>query len=56
MEISIRKVLKAGQHSFAVTLPIGWSRFVGLKVGDTVEVLSGDDGLVVRPIKGAKND
>jgi len=55
METSTRRILKAGKHSLAVTLPLGWLRFVGLKAGDVVEVLSGDDGVVIRPLE-AKNE
>jgi bifunctional DNA-binding transcriptional regulator/antitoxin component of YhaV-PrlF toxin-antitoxin module len=39
-----RKIIKAGETSFAVILPKSWLRFYGLKNGDLVKVVS--DGVV----------
>jgi antitoxin component of MazEF toxin-antitoxin module len=35
-----RKIIKAGETSFAVILPRAWLRFYGLKNGDSVKVVS----------------
>ena len=40
----IRKIIKAGETSFAVILPRSWLRYYGLRNGDSVTVIS--DGVV----------
>ncbi len=45
-----RKILKAGQRSFAVTLPISWVKFFKLKAGDDVEVIS-NGRIIITPKK-----
>jgi antitoxin component of MazEF toxin-antitoxin module len=42
--VETRKIIRAGETSFAVILPRAWLRFYGLRNGDTVRVVS--DGVV----------
>ena len=49
MELTTRKIMKVGKHSLAITLPLGWLRFMGLKAGDVVEVLSAEKDVIIRP-------
>jgi antitoxin component of MazEF toxin-antitoxin module len=45
-----RKVIKLGARSLVVSLPYFWAEAKGVKAGDEVEVLFGNDGsLKVRP-------
>jgi len=46
-----RVIFRIGEGAVAVTLPIGWTRYVGLKPGDRVEVVINDDYLLIRPKK-----
>ena len=38
--IELRKILRIGNSSLAITLPKTWLDFYGLKNGDTVELIS----------------
>lgn len=44
-----RRIIKAGETSFAVILPKAWLRFYGLKNGDRVKVIS-DEIVTIEPI------
>jgi AbrB family looped-hinge helix DNA binding protein len=46
-----RVIFRIGEGAVAVTLPIGWTRYAGLKPGDKVEVIINDDHLLIRPKK-----
>jgi len=46
----IRKIMRAGNSSFAVIIPRAWLRYYNLKYGDCVEVVT--NGIVkIRPLK-----
>ena len=46
-----RIIFRIGEGAVAVTLPIGWIRYAGLKPGDKVEVVINDDHLIIRAKK-----
>jgi len=46
-----RIIFRIGEGAVAVTLPIGWIRYAGLKPGDKVEVVINDDYLLIRAKK-----
>ena len=46
-----RTIFRIGEGAVAVTLPIGWVRYAGLKPGDKVEVVINDDYLLIRAKK-----
>ncbi len=46
-----RIIFRIGAGAVAVTLPIGWTRYAGLKPGDRVEVIINDDCLLIRAKK-----
>jgi len=46
-----RTIFRIGEGAVAVTLPIGWIRYAGLKPGDKVEVVINDDYLLIRAKK-----
>lgn len=46
-----RTIFRIGEGAVAVTLPIGWIRYAGLKPGDKVEVVINDDHLIIRAKK-----
>jgi bifunctional DNA-binding transcriptional regulator/antitoxin component of YhaV-PrlF toxin-antitoxin module len=46
-----RIIFRTGEGAVAVTLPIGWVRYAGLKPGDKVEVVINDDYLLIRAKK-----
>ena len=46
-----RVIFRIGEGAVAVTLPIGWIRYAGLKPGDKVEVVINDDHLLIRAKK-----
>ena len=48
-----RIIFRIGEGAVAVTLPIGWIRYAGLKPGDKVEVVINDDHLLIRAKKDA---
>ena len=48
--LSVRKAIKFGSNGLAITLPIAWVRYHGLKAGDRLEVIA-DGKLTVRPKK-----
>ena len=46
-----RKIIRIGNSSYAVILPIGWIRYYGLTDSSKVEVIT--NGIVeIRPLKG----
>jgi antitoxin component of MazEF toxin-antitoxin module len=45
-----RKILEVG-NSMAVSLPKPWLRYHKLEIGHTVEVITNDDVIVIRPIR-----
>jgi antitoxin component of MazEF toxin-antitoxin module len=47
---NIRKIIRVGDTSLAIILPIDWLRFYDLKYGDSVEVVC-KDAVEIRPIK-----
>ena len=47
-QIENRTVSKVGGSSLMVTLPKGWIRYMGIKPGDTVEVITNGE-VVIRP-------
>ncbi len=46
-----RIIFRIGEGAVAVTLPIGWIRYAGLKPGDKVEIIINDDSLIIRAKK-----
>jgi bifunctional DNA-binding transcriptional regulator/antitoxin component of YhaV-PrlF toxin-antitoxin module len=46
MRVFVRSILSIGESSGAVTLPIPWLRYYGLKPGDKVEVITRDEVIV----------
>ena len=46
-----RIIFRIGEGAVAITLPIGWIRYAGLKPGDKVEVIINDDYLLIRAKK-----
>ena len=44
---STRKLFPIGQ-TFGVTIPIGWVRYYGLKAGDRVEMIAGEEIIIRR--------
>jgi len=48
MQIEERKVSKVGGSSLMVTLPKGWLRYMGIKPGDIVEVITNGE-VIIRP-------
>ena len=51
-----RVIFRIGEGAVAVTLPIGWIRYAGLKPGDKVEVVINDDHLLIRAKKDGTAD
>ena len=51
-----RVIFRIGEGAVAVTLPIGWIRYAGLKPGDKVEVVINDDHLLIRAKKDGPAD
>ena len=47
MQIEERTVLRVGGSSLMVTLPKGWLRYMGIKAGDKVEVITNGE-IVIR--------
>jgi bifunctional DNA-binding transcriptional regulator/antitoxin component of YhaV-PrlF toxin-antitoxin module len=45
-----RKVIRFGTQGLAMTIPVAWARYHGLKAGDRLEVIAGGR-LVIRPPK-----
>lgn len=43
-----RKLVRIGEVSVGVTLPIGWLRYFNLKAGDKVELISNGDIIIKR--------
>jgi hypothetical protein len=37
---NLRRIIKVGETSFGIIIPIGWLRYNNLKNGDKVEVIS----------------
>ncbi len=54
MQKEVRTVSKVGGSSLMVTLPKGWLRYMGIKAGDTVEVITNGE-VIIRPIVGHDN-
>jgi AbrB family looped-hinge helix DNA binding protein len=48
MQIEERTISKVGGSSLMVTLPKGWLRYMGIKPGDTVEVITNGE-ITIRP-------
>jgi AbrB family looped-hinge helix DNA binding protein len=48
MQIEERTVSKVGGSSLMVTLPKGWIRYMGIKPGDKVEVITNGE-VIIRP-------
>lgn len=48
MQIEERTISKVGSASLMVTLPKGWLRFMGIKPGDIVEVVTNGE-IIIRP-------
>jgi len=48
MQIEERTFSKVGSASLMVTLPKGWLRYMGIKPGDTVEVITNGE-VIIRP-------
>ena len=48
---STRKIIRIGETSFAVILPIGWLRYYGLGYGDSVEVIA-NGSIKIKPAGG----
>ncbi len=46
----IRKLVRIGDTSFAVIIPMPWIRYYNLKYGDKVEVIS-NGSIKIKPIK-----
>ena len=51
-----RVIFRIGEGAVAVTLPIGWIRYAGLKPGDRVEIVINDDHLIIRAKKDNSAD
>jgi bifunctional DNA-binding transcriptional regulator/antitoxin component of YhaV-PrlF toxin-antitoxin module len=51
-QLERRRIYAAGR-SLAVTLPQGWLRYLGIKAGDEVEIVTNGD-LVIRPVHPPK--
>ena len=48
MQIEERTITRVGRSSLMVTLPKGWLRYMGLKSGDKVEVITNGE-IIIRP-------
>jgi len=48
MQIEERTISKVGSASLMVTLPKGWLRYMGIKAGDIVEVVTNGE-VIIRP-------
>ena len=48
--LTLRKLIKFGDHGLVVTVPRGWVRYYGLVAGDRLEVIA-DGELRIRPAK-----
>jgi len=48
MQIEERTVLRVGGSSLMVTLPKGWLRYMGIKAGDKVEVITNGEIIIRR--------
>lgn len=48
MQIEERTISRVGGASLMVTLPKGWLRYMGIKPGDTVEVITNGE-VIIRP-------
>lgn len=46
--LQVRKIYRSSNSSCAVTLPSGWLRYLGLRPGDEVEIIS-NHILKIRP-------
>jgi len=55
-QLVYRTIFRIGEGSVAVTLPMGWIRYAGLKPGDKVEVVINDDHLLIRAKKDTPAD
>lgn len=51
MQIEERTVLRVGGSSLMVTLPKGWLRYMGIKAGDKVEVITNGEIIIRRKRK-----
>jgi len=51
-----RKIIKAGETSFAVILPRAWLRYYGLKNGDSVRVISDGTVTIEPPARSPKDE
>ncbi len=45
-----RKIIRVGNTSLAVILPISWLRYYNLSYGDSVEVIS-NEAIEIKPLK-----
>jgi len=54
MQIEERTVSKVGGASLMVTLPKGWLRYMGIRAGDKVEVIT-DGKIIIRPKRKINN-
>lgn len=54
MPLSVERSLFRTGESLAVTLPKAWTRYFKLRAGDRVEIVVGDDLVVVIKGKGVK--
>ena len=48
MQIEERTVLKVGGSSLMVTLPKGWLRYMGIKAGDKVDIITNGEIIIRR--------
>jgi antitoxin component of MazEF toxin-antitoxin module len=55
-QLVYRTIFRIGQGAVAVTLPMGWIRYAGLKPGDKVEVVINEDHLLIRVKKDTPAD
>ena len=46
--LQVRRIYQSGKSSCAVTLPLGWLRYLGLKPGDEVELIANRE-ITIRP-------
>ena len=54
MQKENRKIIRVGNSSYAVILPIGWIRYYELTDSNKVEVIT-NGKVEIRPLKGGMN-
>lgn len=50
VEYDKRKVIKVGERSYAITIPKKWSKELGMKPGDVVDLIYDGQSIIIKPL------